>query len=211
MILKVVAASLVLALTATGAARAASIIDGDFSSPNEHGGWGDTTTLPGWVSDTPDSFEVGNSAVYGLPCVSAGCQNLEVNANQLGSVSQTVTGLTVGDTYTLSWLYGGRNAGGPQQLDVFANSTQIATDSSDGVTPSWTPNTFKFLAGATSEEFTFTSVNEGGDPTYGNELTNVALTVPEPATWVMMLMGVGMIGAGMRLLRRRNDVALPTT
>jgi len=34
--------------------------------------------------------------------------------------------------------------------------------------------------------------------------------VPEPATWGMMLLGVGMIGAGMRLARRKNAAALAT-
>jgi hypothetical protein len=31
---------------------------------------------------------------------------------------------------------------------------------------------------------------------------------PEPATWAMTLLGVGMIGAGLRTARRRNDRAL---
>jgi hypothetical protein len=34
--------------------------------------------------------------------------------------------------------------------------------------------------------------------------------VPEPATWAMMLFGVGMIGAGLRVARRKNDVS-PTS
>jgi hypothetical protein len=29
--------------------------------------------------------------------------------------------------------------------------------------------------------------------------------VPEPATWAMMLLGIGVIGAGLRLARRKND------
>lgn len=32
--------------------------------------------------------------------------------------------------------------------------------------------------------------------------------VPEPATWAMMLFGVGMIGAGLRMARRKSDFAL---
>jgi fibro-slime domain-containing protein len=42
-----------------------------------------------------------------------------------------------------------------------------------------------------------------------NLLIGVAgAAVPEPATWAMMLMGVGMIGAGLRMARRRNDATL---
>jgi hypothetical protein len=31
--------------------------------------------------------------------------------------------------------------------------------------------------------------------------------VPEPATWALMFIGVGMIGAGLRVARRKNDMA----
>ena len=65
-----------------------------------------------------DEVEVGYSPIYGLSCVNAACQNLEVNGNTFGDDYQTVTGLTVGDTYTLSYLYGGRTSGGPDTLDV---------------------------------------------------------------------------------------------
>jgi hypothetical protein len=207
--LGIATASLALTLAATGAAQAASIINGDFSTPNEHGGWGDVTSLTGWVSNTSDSFEVGNSGVYGLGCVTGTtCQNLEVNANEFGSVSQTVTGLTVGDSYQFSWDYGGRAGGGAQQLDVLINGVQIATDNSDGVNAVWTPNSYKFTAGSSSETFTFTSADVGGAPSYGNELTLVSLVaVPEAATWAMMLLGVGMIGGGLRLSRRQNMAA----
>jgi hypothetical protein len=37
---------------------------------------------------------------------------------------------------------------------------------------------------------------------------DLTLAVPEPATWAMMLLGVGMIGAGLRTNRRRNGMAL---
>jgi hypothetical protein len=34
--------------------------------------------------------------------------------------------------------------------------------------------------------------------------------VPEPATWAMMLIGVGLIGGGLRLARRSDELAMPT-
>ena len=34
------------------------------------------------------------------------------------------------------------------------------------------------------------------------------LGVPEPASWAMMLLGVGMIGGGLRIARRKNAMAL---
>jgi hypothetical protein len=42
----------------------------------------------------------------------------------------------------------------------------------------------------------------------GNEITSSVAAVPEPATWAMMLLGVGMIGAGLRMARRKSDMEL---
>jgi hypothetical protein len=206
--LRLAAASMAFALAASGAAQAGSLSDGDFTTPNEHGSWGEPTALPGWVSNSGDEFEVGNSGVYGLPCVTPGCQNLEVNANKFDSDSLTLSGLKQGDSYTLSWLYGARNGGGPQELDISADGTQFLTDT-DAAPGTWTPNSYTFVADATgSELFTFASVNVGGLPSYGNELTGFSLSVPEPATWAMMLLGLGMIGGGLRLSRRNSDMSL---
>ena len=186
-----------------GAGHAANlIVNGDFSNPNVGGGWSEFASIPGWTSNTGDNLEVGTSPIYGLSCYTAACQNLEVNANTFGSVSQTVT-LAAGQKYALSWVYGGRNAGGPQQLDVYFGGSLVGVDNSDGATASWTPNSVTFVAGSASETLTFTSVNVGGNPGYGNELTGVSLSaVPEPASWAFMLIGVAAIGAG---LRHRRD------
>jgi len=40
------------------------------------------------------------------------------------------------------------------------------------------------------------------------DFDDVSVSVPEPATWAMMLLGVGMIGAGLRMARRKNGMAL---
>jgi hypothetical protein len=48
---------------------------------------------------------------------------------------------------------------------------------------------------------------------YGDNSGTQSLTisaVPEPATWAMTLFGLGMIGAGLRMSRRKDSLALPT-
>jgi hypothetical protein len=52
----------------------------------------------------------------------------------------------------------------------------------------------------------FPTLTGGSGPAYFGP--NLTFAVPEPATWAMMLLGVGMIGAGLRLARRKNDKAL---
>jgi hypothetical protein len=64
----------------------------------------------------------------------------------------------------------------------------------------WTPESFKFVAdGSGQAKVEFLSLVTGGLPSYGNEIDNVTLSaVPEPATWTMLFLGLGMVGAAMR-------------
>ncbi len=175
-------------------AKANLITDGDFSLPNQGGGW--NIYSPGtnsWLNTNGDGIEIGTSPIYGLPCINGGCQQLEVNANTFDSDAQTVNGLTVGQTYNLFFDYGGRPGGGPQLLDVYFNGVLLTQDSgSYGV---WTPNSFDITATSTSEILSFQSINVGGLPSYGNEITNVSLNAtPLPSTWTMLI--AGFIGLG---------------
>lgn len=204
-------AGLALSLAATaGLAHAGVnlISDGDFSAPSQGGGY--TIYSPGidgWLNDNGDGIEVGGSGLYGLACISSGCQNLEVNANTFDTDSQTVSGLTVGKAYDLFFDYGGRTSGGPDLLNVSFGGVQLTQDS--GSIGRWTPNFFAVTATSTSEVLQFASVPDGGAPSYGNEITNVVLSAaPEPASWAMVLLGVGMVGGGLRMARRKNAVAL---
>jgi hypothetical protein len=69
------------------------------------------------------------------------------------------------------------------------------------------------LAQYVEYDFGANSTNEGcagcgGGPGQGAGIVSLNIgAVPEPATWAMMLFGVGMIGGGLRLTRRKSDVA----
>ncbi|HXQ15497.1 MAG TPA: PEPxxWA-CTERM sorting domain-containing protein [Caulobacteraceae bacterium] len=52
----------------------------------------------------------------------------------------------------------------------------------------------------------FTSGLEAPDPI--NPISFTLTAVPEPVTWAMMLLGVGMIGGGLRVSRRKDATAL---
>jgi MYXO-CTERM domain-containing protein len=184
-----------VALCASAHAATNLIQDGDFSSPNQGGGYSVYSPgINGWLNTNGDGIEIGNTGLYGLPCDNGACQNLEVNANTFDTDIQTVSGLTVGETYRLSWDYGGRPGGGPQQLNVSFGGNPLTSDS--GSFGSWTTNSFIIVATSTSETLQFQSIDVGGLPSYGNEITNVSLTAaPEASTWAMLLAGFGGLAA----------------
>ena len=194
--LGVALASAALVVAASSQASANLITDGDFSSPNQGGGWNIYTPgVGGWVNlNTPvDGIEIGYSPINGLPCANSACQQLEVNANTFDADGQTVSGLTVGQTYDLSYLYGGRTSGGPDTLDVSFGGNPLSVDT--GSVGYWTPYSFNILATATSETLIFASEVTGGIPSYGNEITNVSLTAtPLPSTWTMLIAGFAGLG-----------------
>jgi hypothetical protein len=192
-----------LVLAAAAAAHAGNlVVDGDFSQP-AGGAYSDFASIPGWTNNSGDGFELGNSGTYGLLCINTSCQSDEVNANGFDSISQTITGLVVGKTYDVSWEYGGRNGGGPQALNVSFGGSPLTTDTSDGVDAKWTQNSYVVTATSASETLTFASEVTVGDPSYGNELTNVSVVgVPEPAAWALMLVGFAGLGGALRTRRR---------
>ncbi len=201
----ILASAVALLLAVSSQARAGNlIIDGNFSNPSLGGSWtllNGTSNVTGFVNNNGDNIEVGYSPIYGLPCASASCQNLEVNANTFDSVSVTVNGLTVGKTYDVSWAYGGRTSGGPDALVVtFGNSFLAYDTGSIGV---WTPNSFDVLATSASEVLTFASVVTNGLPSYGNEITNVSLSaVPLPGG--LSLFGAGLVGVGVIAWKKKK-------
>ena len=166
--------------------------DGNFSNPSNGGGWG-ASQGPYWFNNAEWGVESGNSNVYGLACANAACQSAEIDYNTYGDVVQTVSGLTVGKTYDVSYLYGGRSGTGLQQINVFFGGAQLGGVNT-AVVGQWTSYSFLVKATATSEVLEFAALNTGIAPSYGNEITNVAVSAPEASTWAMMLAGFAGLG-----------------
>jgi hypothetical protein len=130
-----------------------------------------------------------------------------------GAISQVVTGLTKGVTYQISFDWAGA-----QQMGFTGATTEgwnvtfgsgptqhTGTDNtpSMGFSP-WQNQTFNFVADGTSDTLSFLSFGgpSSTQPPFAL-LDNVSITpVPEPATWALMLVGVGALGAGLRMRRR---------
>jgi PEP-CTERM motif-containing protein/uncharacterized protein DUF642 len=130
-----------------------------------------------------------------------------------GILSQKIDGLTIGDKYTLSFDWAAaqfedRNGDTTEQLEVTFGTdvydTAVITDLSHQ-SVGWFTVSHTFTASSTSEVLSFLSIGTpSGFPPVAL-LDSVSLTggVPEPASWAMILLGFGGVGATMRARRRR--------
>jgi hypothetical protein len=128
-----------------------------------------------------------------------------------GPLQQMINGLTVGQLYTLTFDFAAgqlqdRTGDTTEYLAVSlgneTHNTDVLHDTSGSATP-WEKETMSFTATSSSELLSFLSVGTpSGYPPIAL-LDNISISVPEPASWALMLVGVGALGASLRLRRRQ--------
>jgi hypothetical protein len=120
----------------------------------------------------------------------------------------TFTSLTFDNSSSL-WTAGTGQAnykfGGDPYLFVSVQSNCCEIDGIN-VGPSFQFD-FAYPQGGAVLPGNFDSITSGTNYLYGNVTPALQGSVPEPATWAMMLLGVGMIGGGLRMARRKNVMA----
>ncbi len=183
-------APLVQILTSAPASAQTNLIEnGSFEEPALPSGT-NITTYPGGSTGITD-WTVGANSVdvvdsyYLAP--EDGAQSVDLAAG--GSISQTVTGTTAGDTYTLSWYVAGDPTcvGDPhptKTMDVSWNGTLVSepsfnTAGDTAAAPGWVEEQVN-VTGTGSDTVDFADATGGGDPC-GATLDNVSL-VPMDTT-----------------------------
>ena len=235
---KFIAAAAVALVMSVGASAQAGefVTNGNFTNlTNGIGQLGFNTNAVGWSSAAPDGsynfvFDNGNSS----PLSQFGPLSLWTQANggangwdgdspgpgnfvaidgafHSGPLTQTINGLTIGQSYHLSFNYAFA-----QQFAFDGATTQnlsvsfggFSATSPDLVLPNhafsgWGVANFDIIATATSQVLSFSSLASPQLPPFAL-VSSVSLTggVPEPGTWAIMLLGFASLGVAARVRRR---------
>lgn len=191
-----------LAAPVTGA-QAATVVNGSFEDPFVKVGTFKTLTtgstqMTGWtVSGSIDW--IGNLWTH-----ADGNRSLDMTGFSAGSISQTITGLTIGTQYDISFALAGNPNPEIKTLDVSMGdeSAEFTFDTTGKSfrNMGWVMESFRFTADSTSETLTFTSKNTRF---WGPALDNVTIaeTAPIPLPGAVWLLGGAV--AGLAAIRRK--------
>ena len=170
-----------------------------------------STDMPGWAVTTLDIAWIGPSNPFGLsasPNPGGGSYFLDLTSyhdGQYGGVTQTIT-TVAGAKYLLSFDLGSDGFGVQSGVLASAGSTSaLFLSTNPGAQANrWETATLNFTATGSSTVISF--LGNAGARYAGLDNVSVALlttpSVPEPATWGMMLLGFGLVGS---TLRRRAE------
>lgn len=211
-------ATLSVLLLAAFTARAESLVvngslNGSIANMDVPTGW---TVLAGTPDTVDPTSNVGVSGwlSFGVaPTVSPDggtWVGLGINGSYIESFGQSLSGLTVGQTYTVSWQaanFGINNQAnsylGSNAIGVMLDGASIGQGSTLSLSSNWSTQSLTFVATSASQllSFSLASTEKAYLGIDGISVTagGVAPAVPEPSTWALMAIGL----VGMAAMRRR--------
>jgi hypothetical protein len=218
----------------------------DYSSGSGNGQLGYTVGLSSWTNQywsgstygynfvynpstagtTGGNGDSGNVTLYNdnytLPTGVTGNMIAADENYQTAGISQNVTGLTVGQTYSVGFYWGGAQQASytgattdwwKVSLGGVSDVTSTVDDAQGGFT-GWIYTTFNFTATSTAEALTFLAAggsSPSGAPPFAllaDVTMNQVSATPEPASFALML-GFMMVAGGAAYLRKRMKTPAP--
>jgi choice-of-anchor C domain-containing protein len=200
-----IATSLALAFSA----NAATILNGSFEDGTAPGGFttvgAGETAITGWTVG-------GNSVDYigSYWTAQDGSRSIDLAGNGIGMISQTLATIA-GQAYRVSFWVARNPDGGLNPRTGFVgwngSNSQFSFNNPNSTLTNmgWEQRSFTFAATGTSTTLSFAADPATSAGAFGAALDNVVIAaVPEPATWLMLILGFGLVGGAMR---RRKPVA----
>jgi hypothetical protein len=213
------------------------VVNGNFqTTTNGNGQMGFNTNENGWTtsgynfvfaSGTADTtgatgsdggltlWGPGDGSNNGLPATSpdGGTYIAADGAYEIGAVNQTITGLTAGGMYSVSFWWAGAQQSGftgvnteqwKVSLGGSTQSTVVLSNATHGFT-GWKFQQFTFIADGASDVLSFLAVGTpNGQPPF-SLLDGVTLfATPEPATYALIGLGLLAIPAARKLIKKRS-------
>lgn len=187
------------ALAVAAPAFAATNFSTNFDSTNFGTSPGFTTlsSYEGWTGGR-NGIEVQYNNIAGLAFSGANFVELDSTANS--SMSRLIDP----GTYVLRYWYSNRPGipASSNGISVSLNSTPLFTTpgGNGGASTNWVLQTVNFAVSAPTT-LSFSAI--GTSDSTGGYLDSISLSaVPEPASWVMMILGFGMLGVALRRQRQ---------
>lgn len=208
---KMIALAALAALSAGASASTNLIADGSFESEVTAAGTYRFVTAPAaWtVTKTTGgsaTLEVRNNAVG---AAEDGVNFIELDGNENDKISQTLSGLVIGQTYDVSFWFSDRTgvAAGSEGWSLKIGSDYTASQAGGGFNTSggnqWQHFTGSFTATSTSDVFSLWGT--GKSDSYGTSIDNISVTaaIPEPST--LGLFAAGLAALGLSARRRKQQ------
>ncbi|MES2206266.1 MAG: PEP-CTERM sorting domain-containing protein [Pseudomonadota bacterium] len=200
----------------------AQVVNGSLTGPIAN-----TSVPDGWINinNTADTMDANNNVgVAGLADFSAtpsaspdGGTWVGVGADSayIETFGQHLTGLTVGQTYSVSWHdanFGVESLGynNPNSFKALIDGTSIGSGGIRSVGTSWYDESVSFTATASTATLAFELASDAKSylSIDGISIATTVNPIPEPETWALMLAGLGFVARRANARRSKQAAAI---
>jgi choice-of-anchor C domain-containing protein len=199
-------------LVGAQSAYAVTITNGGFEDPIVGGNYSTygpaaegASSLTGWGIDGAGIDHIGS-----YWNAQSGNQSVDLNGSGIGGIFQTITGLTDGQEYTVSFYVAATPGYGTQTINVgFGSTNQSVTLTDTGTVGAmnWALQTIKFIAGASGTALlSFTGTGNPNNNAAGMALDSVSIAAT-PIPGALLLFGSALGGMGFLGYRRKKQNA----